>query len=778
LPVPPPCGTILRREKPPVSWSRRIPLEAPLAPLSDTTSGQGDLGRQIHRIRYVLEKRKWWTIGTLVLVMAVVVLVTQRQPRIYRATSSVIIEASPPRVLSGVKDVVELGSSNYWALRDYFQTQYKVITGMDVCGRVVEKLGLDQDPEYLGVPPGETITDEERRDRLVNMVPARALQARLTVEPVRESMMVLVHADDRDPKRAADLANEVVYAYRAQNIEYRRSVTQEANGDLREMVDKYRQRKEEADQEMLGFERKHGVGSFASRRQTLEDRVKMLNERQGQLLIRKADLGARVARIAKISTANDLFAVPLDAILSSGLVSGLKAKYVDLRDQRSKDAVQYGEKHPRIVALDAQLAEMKTTLKREVDTYLQSIRGDFEETVAGLREVDTLLTTANDDLGELAALQVEYNALAERKKDSDGVYDQVRTRFTEISLSAQVEMNNVRVNEMAMVPARPIRPDLRLNLAIGLMAGLLLGLGLAFLVEQLDTSVKDREEVEARTGVPCLGLVPSIPGPRKRRSRRKDQTLQERDFYVLQNPKSVISEALNTIRTNLMFVLPDRKIRTVLVTSGSPWEGKSTVVIAMGITQARYGARTLLIDADMRRPRLHRAFGVTADTGLSTLLLGGGNIDAAIQHTDIPNLDILPCGPVPPNPAELLRMERVHGLLDELKLRYDTIILDSPPIIPVSDPRILGGMVDGVLLVVKLGHTTVDALSQVRRELAAVGAPLLGTVLNDLDIRRPGYYGYRYGYGQGYYGRYTSYEGYPSVEDDDKTDKPSPGAGE
>ncbi len=737
------------------------PLEAPLPPVPDSVDRPGDLGRQLQRIRHVLDKRKWWTLSTLLLVLAAVVLVTQRQPRIYRATSSVIIEASPPRVLSGVKDVVELGSSNYWALRDYFQTQYKVITGLEVCGRVAEKLGLDQDPEFLGVAPGETITDEERAERIANKTPARTLQSRLAIEPVRDSMMVLVHAEDRDPQRAADLANEVAFAYRAQNIEYRRSVTQEANGDLREMVEKYRQRKEEADQELLAFERKHGVGSFASRRQALEDRVKMLNERQGQLLVRKADLGARVARIARIGAGDgeDLFAVPLDAILNSSLVSGLKAKYVDLRDQRSREAVQYGEKHPKIMALDAQLAELKASLKREVDTWLRSIRGDHEETVAGLKEVESLLAQANRDLGELASLQVEYNALAERKKDGDGVYDQVRTRFTEISLSAQVEMNNVRINEMAVVPSRPLRPDLRLNLAIGLIVGLLLGLGLAFLVEQLDTSVKDREEVEVLTGVPCLGQVPSIPGPRKRRSRRKDDTLQERDFYVLQNPKSVITEALTAIRTNLMFVLPDRKIRTVLVTSGSPWEGKSTVVIAMGITQARYGARTLLVDADMRRPRLHRAFGVPADTGLSTLLLGGGGIDAAIQKTEIPNLDILPCGPVPPNPAELLKAERVRGLLEELGRRYDTILLDSPPVIPVSDPRILGGMVDGVLLVVKLGHTTADALAQVRREMAAVGAPLLGTVLNDLDIRRPGYYGYRYGYGYGY-----QYYGHPETE--------------
>lgn len=718
----------------------------------------------------MLEKRKWWTLGTMALVLAAVVLFTQRQPRIYRATASIIIEASPPRVLSGVKDVVELGSgSNYWALRDYFQTQYKVITGLEVCERVVTKMRLDEEPEFLGIPEGGSITDEERRDRLANRMPARLLQSRLAVEPVRDSMMVLVNAEDRDPRRAADIANEVVAAYRAQNIEYRRGVTQEANGDLREMVDRYRVRKEEADQELLGFERKNGVGSFASRRQALEDRVKMLNERQGQLLVKKADLGARVSRITRLSRESDLFQVPLDSVLNSGLVSSLKAKYVELRDQRTRLAVQYGEKHPSIVAVDAQLVELRETLRREVDAHLRSVQGDFDETVTALSQVTDLLADANANLSELAALQVEYNALAERKKDGDSVYDQVRARFTEINLTAQVEMNNVRIHEAANVPARPVRPDMRLNAALGLLAGLLLGLGLAFLVEQLDTSVKDREEVERRTGVPCLGLVPSIPGPRRKRSRRKDQTLQERDFYVLQNPKSVISEALNTIRTNLMFIVPDRKIRTVLVTSGSPWEGKSTVVIALGITQARHGARTLIIDADMRRPRLHRAFGVRADAGLASVLTGQARVQDAIVPTAIAGLDVMPCGPVPDNPAELLRVERMKPLLDELAKRYDTVLLDSPPVIPVADPRLLSGMVDGVLLVVKLGHTTSDALVQVRRELAAVGAPLLGTVLNDLDIRRPGYYGYRYGYGYGYYGRYKSYEGYPSVEDEGAT---------
>jgi len=705
----------------------------------------------------VLQKRRIWAFGTLLAVLAATVLITERQPRIYRATAALIIEATPPRVLSGVKDVVELGSgSTYWAMRDYFQTQYKVIRGLEVCDRVVARLRLDEDPEFLGLRPGEEIDDATRQNRLENKVPARVLQSRITVEPVRDSMMVFVHVEDRDPARAAAMANEVVEAYRSQNIDYRRAVTQEANADLRQMVERYREAKEAADQQLLAFERQHGVGSFASRRQALEDRIKLLNERQGQLLVKRADLQARVARVRRMATQEDLFRAPLDTILSSPLVSGLKTRYAELRDERSRLAVQYGEKHPAIQAVDAQLEELQKSLRAEVDAWLRSILGDSEETAAALDQVSALLDQANRELADLAALQVEYNALAERKKDADSVYDQVRGRFTEINLAAQVETNNVRIHELATVPARPIRPDLRLNLLVGALLGLLLGLGLAFLVEQMDTTVKDREEVERRTGVPCLGIVPTIPGGRRRRSRRKDETLRERDFYVLQHPKSAVSEALNTIRTNLMFLRPDSRPKTLLITSGSPWEGKSTVALALGITMARNGLRTLLVDGDIRRPRLHRAFGVAGERGFASVLAGQDRWQDAVQDTGVPGLDLLPCGPVPENPSELLRVEVLRPLFEEWAREYDAVLLDSPPVIPISDPRILASQVDGVVLVVKLEHTTSDALSQVRRELAAVGAPLLGTVLNDLDIRRQGYYGYRYGYAY----RYKAYEGY------------------
>ena len=742
----------------------------PPHPVNDSTA---DLGRQLKRFTFILNKRKWWTALTFLLVIAATALYTERLKPVYRATASVIIEAAPPHVLSGVKDVVELGSSNYWAMHEYFQTQQKIIMGLDVCERVVAKLHLDDDPSYLDLAPGQPITDDEKAKRIAARIPARVLQGRLSVDAVRDSTIVLLHADDQDAVRAADIANEVVLAYRSQNIDYRRSATQDANAELRDMVERYRQKKEVADQELLAYERSHAIGSFAVRKQAIEDRVKLLNDRQGQLLVKRADLEARLARVKRVESGGDLLTVPLDTILGSSLIASLKGKYFELRDQRVGLTEHYGEKFDKVRAVDEQMKAILGSIQAEVRAYLMTAKLDFDEAAGALKQIETRLEEANRDLSELGAMQVEYNALNEQKKDAAALYDQVRTRFMEISLSAQVETNNVRVNELAQVPSRPLRPDMRLNLALGGILGLLLGLGLAFLVEQLDNTVKGREEVERLTGVPCLGIVPSIPGPRQRRRRSKDTTLQQRDFYVLENPKSQISEAMNTIRTNMMFIHPDKRIRTVLVTSGSPWEGKSTVVIAMGITMARFGSRTLLVDTDMRRPRLHRTFGLDNDKGISTVLLGGDTLDNVIAHTNVPNLDLLPCGPVPPNPSELLRHEILGKLLEQLRERYDTIVLDSPPVVPVADPRILSGMVDGVVLVVKLGHTTMEGLVTVRRELGAVGAPLLGTVLNDLDVRKGGYgYGYAYGYGYGYYGTKHGYYGYPTSDDEKQFGEP------
>lgn len=725
---------------------------------SKTSSGpdnstRADFGHQIKKFTYVLNKRRWWAILTFVAVLATVTVFTKQKTPVFRAAASLIIEHSPPRILSGVKEVVELGSNNYWLSKEYFKTQIRIITSLDVAERVAAKLHLGDDPEFLGVDPGQTITEQERRKRLADKIPARMLQSRISVEPVRDSTVVEVSVDDSDPARAAELVNEVVFAYREQNIDYRRSVLREANVELRKMVDKYRAAKERADLEVLEFERKHNVGSFETRLKALQERIRLLNNKQGLLLLEKSELDAKRTRAKQVRRNEDLFSIPLGEVLTSSFVSSLKDRLVALRDSRTAEAITYGEKHPKIRAIDGQIRMVETTLRTEVEARLAVVMGDYDEVVNTLRQVDSLLTQAETDLAEMGDLQVEYNVLSEHKTDATDVYDQVRNRFMETTLSAQVETNNVRIQELARVPERPIRPDMRLSLAVGTLLGIFLGIGLGFLVEMLDNTVKGPLDAENLVGAPCLGIIPTIPGDKKqdRKVDKGGSSVIDRDFYVLQKPKSSVAEAMNTIRTNFLFILPDRRVRTLLVSSPSPWEGKSTVVINLGITLSRFGTRTCIVDADMRRPRLHKTFGIETDRGLSTILVGDSTVEEAIQTTVVPNLDILPCGPPPPTPSDILGLPSLTATMDELKERYDTVILDSPPVIPVSDPRILCGLVDGLILVVKVGRTTNESLQLVRRELSAVSARTLGILLNDLDVTKRGY-GYGYGYMYGYYG--------------------------
>jgi capsular exopolysaccharide synthesis family protein len=735
------------------------------------SDGQENVVADLKRYLVVISKRKWWALVTFLFALSAALIFTKVREPVYRATAVILIDTSPPKVLAGIKEVVQLGGDSYAAQQDYCRTQLKIIEGTEVLSRVVQTLRLFDEAEFLEVESLDRITEEERQRRISEKIPEKVLRKKLKVSLVRDTNLIEVSVEDKNPWRAAQLANEIAYAYRDLNIEYRRAVLAEANSELQKMVERYRQQKEEADNKVLEFERQHTIGSFAVMKQALEDRVRMLFQRQGELLLRKSDLEARRKRIKELEKAGDAFSLPLEQILTSSLIISLKEQVMQLRNEKAALLTTLGEKHPRLQAIEEQLKLAQDSLKNEINAFLKQVEGDYKEVMDALAEVNSLMSKAEEELAKMAKLDLEYNALLEQKKSANEVYRFVSGRFAETSLSEQVETNNVRLQELARPPEKPVKPDFVLSVAVGGLLGVVLGIAFAFLVELLDNTVKSREEVEAILGAVCLGIVPSIPGANKSsgKTRSEDPHVAQRDFYVVQHPKSSVAEALNTLRTNLVFALPSKKIDSIVVSSPNPLEGKSTVTVALALTMARFGARTLIVDADLRRPRLHKTFNCTSDEGLSTVLIGKTSIDDAIVPTTFENLYLLPCGPVPPNPSDLLVTEKAKGIFLSLREKFDIVIIDSPPLIPVSDARILARYTDGILLVVKLGSTTREALVQVAREVSSVDARILGAVLNDLDIRRRRYYGYSY---YGYYGKYPSYsyyhedEGKPEEESD------------
>jgi polysaccharide biosynthesis transport protein len=265
---------------------------------------------------------------------------------------------------------------------------------------------------------------------------------------------------------------------------------------------------------------------------------------------------------------------------------------------------------------------------------------------------------------------------------------------------------------------------------------------LAFLLEQLDNTVNSQGDVEDRIGLPFLGFVPRVP-------QAKEKSEEERELFVFRHPKSGVAEACRAIRTNLLFMTPDRPLRTMLVTSSGPREGKSTTVINTGITMAQSGSRVLLVDTDMRRPRLHKAFGVSNELGVSSAIVGEAVLAQIVKNTEVPNLFVAPCGPIPPNPAELFHARAFKDFVDAATNSFDRVIFDSPPVNAVADPLVLSTQVDGVLVVFRAGETPRALAQRAIRTLRAVNAHILGAILNDVDIGNS-----RYGY---YYEAYRRY---------------------
>ena len=492
----------------------------------------------------------------------------------------------------------------------------------------------------------------------------------------------------------------------------------------------------------------------------LDDKQSMIGQNLSEVNAKLTDLHIRLleqdAKRKMIESArNDINEIQtLPEIRENKTIGDLRAAFVQLDKEYSDLSSRYGSDHPKMKAISAQLASIKKAYEGEMDAVLSSFEKSYKVMVDNEHSLKLLMEQSKKQAIELSKIEVAYKPLERASEQNAKMYSLIATREKEIDITGPMKTNNVRVLERAIVPSVPVRPKPVQNLFIGLMLGLGAGIGLAFAIEALDNTLKTQADVEQVLGVPVLGLVPIIGGPAGAEAIEQNDHLRERDLGVFLDPKSIAAECCRSIRTNILFMSPDRPLRTMVVTSPSPQEGKTTTAINLAVTMAEAGGRILLIDTDMRRPRLHRSFGVPNQSGISTVIVGKATLQEAIKRTDIPNLDVLTCGPVPPNPSELLHTERFKVVLADCMNLYDRVILDSPPTSAVTDPAVLGNLADGVVLVVKAGETTKEAGLHARKQLVAAKARLFGVVVNAIDFSNPAY-GYDYYYRNYYRYGYT-----------------------
>ncbi len=694
----------------------------------------------------VVWRHKWLIVAFTGLALIVTTVYTRRQPRIYEARTEMVIDLVAPRYLSGPsQDVLSIGAANSYNTKEFFETQYRILTSRQTAKKVVDRLGLAADLDFLNV--SEIEDPEERAKALESADPIGILVRKTRVDPVEDSHIVLVKVRDRDPKRAAKLADAVAVAYAEQNVDRKVSAAGEAVTWLQQQMTEARKEVKDAEDALLEFKRRHDIlsASLEAKQQligmNLQDAERQLREARA----RTTELRAELEQVRKLSVSDAKSSV--SAVLNNPLIQRLKETLVQLENEREELTRKYLDKHPAVLTADEKIARVKKAIETEVRGVRLALERQYNAARHAENELVAEVGRITADARETRTHELEYKRLTGAVESKKALMTGMELRLKEAQLQAESRANNVRILDAALVPGVPVAPRLGLNLALAFVLALVAGLGLAFLVEQLDSTVKNQEQLEREFGLTLLGIVPSIRG-----RGRGEKPVGNIDRYVLDNPNSTVAECVRTVRTNLLFMAPEREMRSLVITSASPREGKTFACINVGASMAMAGSRVLLVDSDLRRPRMHKIFGVTNDQGFTNMVM-----DSSIEArevacaTGVENLDIMCSGPLPPNPAELLHTQGFRRTLDKLMDAYDRVIFDSPPVVAVTDAQLLGRQVDGAIIVVGASMTAKPMLAKAVRLLNDVNVNVLGCLLNNLNVNRRGYGYYHYQY----YGRYA-----------------------
>jgi len=725
---------------------------------------QGEEQLDLRDYLRVILKRRWTIITVFAVIFISVGIYTYTATPIYTATTRLVIEKENPNVVS-IEEVMAVDSSG----TDYYQTQYKIIESRSVAREVISRLDLNESEEFFPEPKDDILSNLKRSVRetihswkegiqsllksgedkadasTVELDPDSALVSafigRIEVSPIRSSRLVDVGFEAKDPLLATRIVNTLAKAYIDQNLEIKLRAAQDAVKWLHERIEVERKKVEQAEQALLRYKEEHDIiTDFTS------DTEHVTAQKLAQLNAQVVDAEAiRVEAETRYQQALRLKGSPdmLDSIpevLNNELIREIKAMEVDLYKRMSELSKKYGRNHPQMVAIEAELKTLERRKQQEINRVINSLKNHYEVAVAKEESLKLALANQKKESLELNQKAIQYSVLNREVESAREMYNLLIKRFKETTLTEDMRTGNIRVIDQAEVPRSPVKPNKKLNLLLGLIVGLVAGTGLAFFFEYLDNTIKIPDDLKQHLKIPYLGPTPLIEAA----GNPGDKGSLSTDLVCLHAPKSTASESFRGIRTNILFSSAEGAPQAILVTSPGPREGKTLTTTNLAVAMAQSGSKVVLVDCDLRRPKIHSLFGVSRERGFTNLLVGNADIDTTVVSSQVPNLDLIVSGPLPPNPSEMLGSTRMADLLAELRKRYDRILIDSPPITAVTDSVILSKYVDGVVLVIRAGDTVREVAKNALNQLQAVGAHILGGVLNAVDIGKDKYYYYYY----------------------------------
>ena len=711
---------------------------------------------------HIVLKHRYKALQFFTIIFALTVLVTFSTTPVYIATTKVLIEKSEPANLS-------LNPYYMSYDPDFAETQFQLITSFSVAQRVVRMLGLGQltaageESEAAtniitgtfswfrdlistvlhigGVRPVPAPSDPAAaaalpEDPLRVYQQARMISGSITVSPIKNSKIVNISFASADPRKAALIVNTVAKAYTDEVLDIKMGSSQYALKWLTEKADEERERLNKTEKALQEYMRDKDIA-------TLENKVTMVPERISEIAIKLAQSETKRKELETLYAAVKAYAVNPDgadeipAIAADPVMQSLRAQIQKAEQTVSELSQKYGQRHPAMVSATGDLNVLREKKREQVKRVVATIRNEYEIARSGEENLRRLAGQAKSETLSLGEKFVQYGVLKREAETSRELFGAIVKRIKEQGITQDIKTVTVWVIEKAEVPASPAKPNKFRNILFGLVIGLLGGVGLAFFVEYLDNTVKSAEDIEQRFDVPVLGTIELL-----------DEQKGPADDVVLREPHANIAENYRAIRTSIMLSTADKPPKHILVTSIAPQEGKTSIAVNLAAILAQSGNNVLLMDADLRRPRLRRIFGIETDSGLSTYLAGTSDIEF-FTPKGVEHLQVLPSGPVPPNPSELIGSKHLQKLLDSLEEEFDFVVWDSPPLFAAAETLVLSKMLSGTIIVARAGKTTHKELERGIKSLRDIEARVLGIIINGLNIKENMRYNYRY---YGYYG--------------------------
>jgi succinoglycan biosynthesis transport protein ExoP len=697
--------------------------------------------REIHLRDYLktVYKRRY-TVYTFFTVVVVLVLIgTFSSTPLYRASTKVLIEKVEPANLS-------MGYPYYSPYDpEFYETQYQLIKSTSVAQKVVTMLSLDKTYGSYFKNGKRLLSSDDPKTKI--KVLADIISSGIVVSPVKNSKIVELSFLSTNPDFAALVANSVARAYIEEILDMRMSASRYSIEWMSKKAEEEKVKLEQSEQALQEYMRANDII-------TLQDKVAItpekLTEFNTQLIKAETKRKELEALYRKVSRINLKDAETIPAVSSDSTIQLLRNQILDAEQKTEELSKKFGRKHPAMIKAEEELRGLRQKKDQEIRRVIASIKNEYELARSSEATLHSALSSTKAEALSLNEKFIQYGVLTREVETNRQLYDALIKKLKEQSVTEQVQTVNVWVVEKAEKPVSPIKPRKSLDILLGIIVGLFGGIGLAFFFEYLDNTIKSAEDAETRIGLPVLGTIPLMES--------KDENIEE---TLLKGPQSVFSESYKTVRTAILLSSASHPPRNILITSMTPEEGKTVTSINLAITIARSGYSVLLIDSDLRKPRIHTVFGLNNLSGLSTYLAGATRDITAVFKNPMVNLTVIPSGPVPPNPSELLGSDRMNELLKIVNEKFDLIIWDSPPLMTVTDSMILSRVLDGTIIVTKAGKTTYDIVGRGLKLLqgdrdSLVDSHILGLIVNAFNVKHADQHYYQY------------YNYYPSKKEETK----------